>query len=215
MIDACEGNLERARSLGSESVTVLTTFGDRLWSTFALAALLFTELCAGNADAALGHVHEISRRFPERGPWWTYRQGDELEVLVLAGERDRALVWAARGEGLVRAAEGDLAAAAGALEEALDHHRRYALPFERARTPLAYGSVLTGAEGRVAELVVQGLSNKEVAARLFVTVGTVEATLTRVYAKLAVRSRSQLARTLERRADVSQRAKRRASPSTL
>jgi DNA-binding NarL/FixJ family response regulator len=52
---------------------------------------------------------------------------------------------------------------------------------------------LTETERRVAELVTEGLSNKEVAARLFVTVRTVEANLTRVYAKLGVRSRTELA----------------------
>ncbi|MGZ4463578.1 MAG: ATP-binding protein, partial [Gaiellaceae bacterium] len=56
------------------------------------------------------------------------------------------------------------------------------------RTPAAEGE-LTPTEERVARLVAQGLSNKEVAARLFVTVRTVEATLTRIYAKLSVRSR--------------------------
>jgi DNA-binding NarL/FixJ family response regulator len=45
----------------------------------------------------------------------------------------------------------------------------------------------------VAALVTQGLSNKEVAQALFVTVHTVEVHLSRVYAKLGVRSRTQLA----------------------
>lgn len=53
---------------------------------------------------------------------------------------------------------------------------------------------LTPTERRVAELVAEGRSNKEVAASLFVTVKTVEATLSRVYAKLGVRSRTALAR---------------------
>ncbi len=54
-------------------------------------------------------------------------------------------------------------------------------------------SELTETERRVAELVADGLSNKEVAARLFVSVRAVEANLSKVYAKLGVRSRSQLA----------------------
>ena len=41
--------------------------------------------------------------------------------------------------------------------------------------------------------VAAGGSNKEVAAALFVTVNTVEAHLSRVYRKLGVRSRNQLA----------------------
>ena len=55
---------------------------------------------------------------------------------------------------------------------------------------------LTAAEQRVAELVAEGRTNKEVAAELVVTVRTVESTLTKVYAKLDVRSRTQLARRL-------------------
>ncbi len=53
---------------------------------------------------------------------------------------------------------------------------------------------LTATERRVASLVVEGRSNKEVAAALFVTTKTVEATLTRIYERLGVRSRAELMR---------------------
>jgi DNA-binding CsgD family transcriptional regulator len=53
---------------------------------------------------------------------------------------------------------------------------------------------LTEAERRIADLVAEGRSNKEVAGALSLSVKTVEVTLTRVYRKLGVRSRSQLAR---------------------
>ena len=53
---------------------------------------------------------------------------------------------------------------------------------------------LTATEERVAELAAQGLRNAEIAARLHVTKKTVEATLSRVYRKLGVRSRTELAR---------------------
>jgi len=46
------------------------------------------------------------------------------------------------------------------------------------------------------ELVVAGLSNKEVAGKLFVTVRTVEANLSKAYAKLGIRSRTELAQRL-------------------
>jgi DNA-binding NarL/FixJ family response regulator len=52
---------------------------------------------------------------------------------------------------------------------------------------------LTPTEERIVELIGLGLSNKEIAGSLFVTVKTVEAALTRVYAKLGVRSRTELA----------------------
>jgi DNA-binding CsgD family transcriptional regulator len=52
---------------------------------------------------------------------------------------------------------------------------------------------LTATERQIVELVAQGRSNKEVAAALFVTVKTVETNLSRVYAKLGLRSRAELA----------------------
>ncbi len=53
---------------------------------------------------------------------------------------------------------------------------------------------LTPSERRVADLVAGGATNREVAAALFVSVKTVEGTLSRVYRKLGVRSRTGLAR---------------------
>jgi DNA-binding CsgD family transcriptional regulator len=55
---------------------------------------------------------------------------------------------------------------------------------------------LTPTEQRVAKLVAEGRTNKEVAAALFVSVKTVEANLSRVYAKLGIRSRAELASSL-------------------
>lgn len=52
---------------------------------------------------------------------------------------------------------------------------------------------LSATELRVAELVASGKSNREVAAELFVTGRAVESTLTKAYAKLGVRSRTELA----------------------
>ena len=53
--------------------------------------------------------------------------------------------------------------------------------------------MLSAREREVAELVAGGLTNKEVAARLFVSLRTVEASLSKVYAKLGIRSRTELA----------------------
>ena len=55
---------------------------------------------------------------------------------------------------------------------------------------------LTPAERRVAKLVAEGKTNREVAAALFLGEGTVETHLSHVYAKLGIRSRTELARTL-------------------
>jgi DNA-binding CsgD family transcriptional regulator len=53
---------------------------------------------------------------------------------------------------------------------------------------------LTAAERRVATLVAEGRTNREVAAALFLGQRTVETHLSHVYAKLGVRSRAELAR---------------------
>ena len=54
--------------------------------------------------------------------------------------------------------------------------------------------MLTPAERRIAELVAEGMRNREISQALFMSVGTVEAHLTRTYRKLSIRSRSELAR---------------------
>jgi DNA-binding CsgD family transcriptional regulator len=59
------------------------------------------------------------------------------------------------------------------------------------RTPT--GRQLTVTERRIADLVAQGLSNKEIAAALFLTPKTVETQLSRIYTKLGVQSRTRLA----------------------
>jgi DNA-binding CsgD family transcriptional regulator len=51
---------------------------------------------------------------------------------------------------------------------------------------------LTSQERRVAQLIATGLSNRDVAARLFLSINTVETHLKRVYGKLGVDSRSRL-----------------------
>ncbi|MFD8804422.1 ATP-binding protein [Streptomyces sp. NPDC059597] len=53
---------------------------------------------------------------------------------------------------------------------------------------------LASMERQVAALVMEGATNREIAARLFVSVKTVEATLTRVYRKLGIRSRVDIVR---------------------
>jgi DNA-binding CsgD family transcriptional regulator len=91
-----------------------------------------------------------------------------LEEAVLRFDRLDAPLWAAQ-------ARGELARIGG-----------------RRSTP----GELTEAERRIAVLVAEGRPNREVAAALFLTEHSVEATLTRIYRKLDIRSRAELARRL-------------------
>lgn len=64
------------------------------------------------------------------------------------------------------------------------------------------GGGLTVTEERVAALAASGLSNRDIAASLFLSVNTVQAYLKRVYRELGIRSRTQLARTFVPERDV-------------
>jgi DNA-binding CsgD family transcriptional regulator len=178
---------------------------------------------------------------------------DEAEPLIKLlesnGRRlDRSWMLSAshRCRAMLRAAQGDVAAAETAANQALAEHDRQPMPFERARTQLLLGQLqrrrrlkdaasatlteslrefermgaplwaervraelsrtkvsptsdhaLTPSERRVAELAAQGKSNKEIAAKLFISPKTVEHNLGRVYRKLAIRSRAELGRRID------------------
>jgi DNA-binding NarL/FixJ family response regulator len=99
---------------------------------------------------------------------------------------------------------GERRAAAREIQNAVDIFERLGAPLwqERAEGELRRASpratkdrdALTAAEARVAGLVASGRTNKQAAAELFTSVATVEAHLTRIYRKLGIRSRTELAR---------------------
>lgn len=127
-----------------------------------------------------------------------------LGELGLAFERARSLLWlgrAARRDRKRAVARRYLEAAATAFAEIgsdgwAEHARAEMAGLGQGR--IAHAAELTVAEQRVAALAAEGLSNKQIATRLSVAVHTVEVHLAHVYAKLAVRSRTQLANHLAR-----------------
>jgi len=138
----------------------------------------------GQAEAAAEELEAALRQF---------------EPYAVPFERARMLL----ALGVVRRRARHRAAARQALEEACATFDRIGTPLwaERARAELARiggrtasPDELTPTESRVASLVSRGKTNKEVAAELVVSVRAVEANLSRIYSKLGVRSRAELAR---------------------
>ncbi|MEU7278190.1 AAA family ATPase [Streptomyces sp. NPDC045431] len=147
----------------------------------------------GKTDEAVALLAETADRFAAHG-------------LVL--EQGRCLIALSRVERRRRrrsAAQQALHAAAAVFERAgavpwlalTAENPSYAEPAPGA-APAGNAALsrLTEAELHLARLVGEGASNQEAAARLYLSVKTVEARLTRIYQKLDVRSRAQLATVL-------------------
>ena len=155
------------------------------WSTAAAA------LCRGLLALAEGRTEEALERLRAAG--------DGFEALGAPWE----LAQARLAEGRAQRRIGRRLEAARAIEQAVagfaalgaePSRRRADEELARARPRPRHDDSLTAAETRVARLVAAGSTNREVAARLFTTIATVEAHLTRIYAKAGVRSRSELTR---------------------
>jgi DNA-binding CsgD family transcriptional regulator len=159
--------------------------GDHRWASAAAG------LCRGSVLLAAGDVvgaqtllAESRHVFETIGAQWELAQA----LLAEGNALRRAGTRTAAGDALERASAifGELGA---------DPWRRRALDdLRRARPRPRRDDSLTAAESRVAALVAAGRTNREVAAELFTTVATVEAHLTRIYRKLELRSRTELAR---------------------
>lgn len=173
-----------------EAERLLKAFDDparRLGRTWALAAAARTRalIALARGDAATGELHageavDIGRRMSR-----------PLEL----GRSLLALGSAQRIRGSKRAARETLDEAVTVLagigaERWADRARREGRRIG-GRRPEAGG--LTATEGQIADLVGLGRSNKEIAASLHLSVKTVEWNLTRLYRKLGVESRTELA----------------------
>jgi DNA-binding CsgD family transcriptional regulator len=272
LIDAHLGRVEEAREAAERGAALSESCGDEVFRLQHLSVLGFLELSAGDPRAADNILRPLAARLASSGwrePSIYGELPNAIEALVELAELEEARrlladlqdrlsriqsPWgeasAGRCEGLILAADGDLAAAVPALERAVTVHERLPQPFDLARTLLALGAIqrrtrkrgaaretldralalfdelgaalwaekarselariggrtpagdeLTPTERRIAELVARGKTNKEVAAQLFLAPRTVEGHLTRIYEKLGVRSRAELAHRLSVTAD--------------
>ncbi|MEV4642390.1 AAA family ATPase [Actinoplanes sp. NPDC049548] len=112
------------------------------------------------------------------GKAWISAAGLRLRI----GDEAAALTALARAEEVVgRTDSADLDAAVRRLARRL-----------RPEAPAAGGgaSLLTRREAEIAELIAAGLSNAEIAGRLFLSVRTVETHVSRIYTKLGVATRA-------------------------
>jgi DNA-binding CsgD family transcriptional regulator len=147
-------------------------------------------LAHGYDDAAAAQLAAAAEAYRALGTGWEAARA----LLVLGRAQRRAKKRAAARDSLEQARAGfeQLGCPGWAQAVAAELDR-----ISGRRAAPAGG--LTPGERRVAELAAAGLSNKQVAAKLYVSVYTVEAHLSRAYAKLGVGSRTQLARALDLR----------------
>ena len=186
---------------------------------FHVESLLALGDVAG-ARAVLEQLERRARRWPR--PWISATlprtralihaaEGDVPAALAAVEDLDLGiatrlpfdLAWTMLVKGRLHRRARQKRRAADALQAALDGFDSLGAPAwaaqareELNRVGLRHGSPfeLTATERMVAKLVARGLSNPEVAQAAFMSRKTVEANLARVYRKLGIRSRTQLAR---------------------
>jgi DNA-binding CsgD family transcriptional regulator len=176
------GELEQARSYLEQH----ELHASRLESPWALAN---AARCRGLLAAAEGDLNAAFSAFEH--------VLGEAEVVSYPFEHGRTLLCL----GMVRRQARQKRLAREALEQALAIFEELgARPWaEKARAELRRisgrrpSSELTETEERTARLAAEGRSNKEIASALFMSVHTVEAHLTRIYRKLGIHSRTELA----------------------
>jgi DNA-binding CsgD family transcriptional regulator len=118
---------------------------------------------------------------------------EEARTQLLFGELLRRAKRRAEAREQLSAAQAAFEACGAVLWERRAHDELRAAGSRLGRPS---GAALTAQEERIARLVADGLSNKEIAARLVVSTKTVEGHLRNLFEKLGVTSRTQVARAL-------------------
>ena len=164
LVDAYLGRLERARARATEGASRSREEGLPGLVERNLALLGLIDVSTGDYREAAERLAPVVRSRQGRGggePSPYPARELAIEALVQVGDLDEAriqlgwleeagrrlgtpwpLAMGARCRALLLAAEGDFEAALASCEQALEVHERMAVPFERARTLLIYGTML-------------------------------------------------------------------------
>ncbi len=172
----------------AESVAVLLGLGGRL----GLAGLARAQVLVPSAPVAAASVaQEAADALAASGLVVHAARALAIAGSALAGlgKVDRALEMLTRAEDCL----GAYGARRGEREVAQVRRRLSGRASQTGR-PVAGVDALTSREQQVAALVTHGLTNRQIAAQLFVTVKTVEMHLSRVFTKLGVLNRAGLVR---------------------
>jgi predicted ATPase/DNA-binding CsgD family transcriptional regulator len=174
------GDLAGARAVLQQAVPAIVEIGDRFAIPVGLSALAGLAALGGRPRSALmvagaaAAYEEVNQTYrPE--PMRAYLEGWLAPARAAVGGAAPRLLD-----------EGRRMTVAEALKVGLD---------DRPEGPLRPGpaSGLTPRETEITELVAHGLTNREIAGRLFVSVRTVEAHVDHILTKLGFRTRTQLA----------------------
>ncbi|GAA4705037.1 hypothetical protein GCM10023263_49010 [Phytohabitans rumicis] len=153
---------------------------------------------AGLVDEAAGEAVAAAAGYADAGAPAEEGRARHLaaELHAQAGQSDRARSELGQAKNLFAACDADWLNAALARTErqlAAMGPRRPG-PARRQPSTVSGIDLLTGREREVVQLAAAGMTNREIAARLYLSQKTVEAHISRSFAKLGVQSRVALAR---------------------